>query len=76
MSFKVGNRVRGVRGTSSVEGTVVGVDPARRLPTLGGEAFIESQVHVEWDHIPGATTAAERTSNASEGTLERVTPET
>ena len=73
MSFRPGERVRGVRGQSNGEGTVRRVIATPPLRGLNGEIIPQdAMVHVEWDNIPGARTAAQRTHAAPESTLERV----
>ena len=72
MSFKPGDRVRATRGQSRTDGTVKRVIPGEQIPLQSGEVIVrDPTIVVEWDHIPGATTAAQRTNSAPAGALER-----
>lgn len=73
MSFRPGDRVRGVRGQTPGEGTVTRVVPGAPLRGVNGEVVpTDATVYVEWDNIPGATTRAMRTHAAVASALERV----
>lgn len=75
MDLRAGDRVRGIRGQSGGAGTVRQVKLGRRLPMLSGESVMsEDVVVVEWDHIPGAQTAPQRTNEVPASALERVRP--